>query len=150
MGAQYKYKKIFAHSIPIYTDEYTEEMDTEGLKILRWSMLDSPDSFGSGKKFMESEPVHILDEVFYKERLKGYIHLGYTSKPFADKLGLGLQSEHRIGKGIKFKCLKSSHRFRFVRALIQYGVERITIYDESIYFDTEKQLKGSSLKFRHF
>ena len=26
-----------------YTDKYTEEDDTEGLKVLKWSMFDSPE-----------------------------------------------------------------------------------------------------------
>ena len=150
MGGGYRYKKNFNDFIPRYTDSYTKEMDEEGLKILKWSMFDSPDKLGSGKMFMESEPVWILDDVFRTERLKGYIHLGYTSKTYADKIGLGLESEHRIGKAIKFKCINPSHRFRFVRGLIQRGVERISLYDESIYFDTESYLKGSELKFRHF
>ena len=150
MGGGYRYKKNFSDFTTTYTDTYTKEMDEEGLKILKWSMFDSPDSLGSGKRFMESEPVFILDEVFRRERLKGYIHLGYTSKTYADKIGLGLESEHRIGKAIKFKCINPAHRFRIVRGLIQYGVERITLYDESIYFDTEHKLKGGNLSFRHF
>jgi len=113
-------------------------------------MLDSPDSLGSGKRFMESDPVFILDTVFRKERLKGYIHLGYTSKAYADRLGLGLESEHRIGKAIKFKCINPSHRFRIVKGLIQYGIERVKLYDDSIYFDTEHKLLGADLSFRHF
>ena len=149
MGAGYIKRKNFSDFIPRYTEEYTKEMDEEGLKILKWSMFDSPDLLGSGKRFMESEPVWILDEVFRTERLKGYIHLGYTSKTYADKIGLGLESEHRIGKAVKFKCINPSHRLRFVRSLMQYGIERITIYDNSIYFDTEN-MKGSVLNFRHF
>jgi len=150
MGGGYRYKKNFSDFTTTYTDTYTKEMDGEGLKILKWSMFDSPDSLGSGKRFMESEPVFILDEVFRRERLKGYIRLGYTSKTYADKIGLGLESEHRIGKAIKFKCINPAHRFRFVRGLIQYGVERIKLYDDSIYFDTEHNLKGEDLSFRHF
>jgi len=150
MGGGYRYRKNFSDFIPVYTDTYTKEMDEEGLKILKWSMFDSPDSLGSGKRFMESEPVFILDEVFRRERLKGYIRLGYTSKTYADKIGLGLESEHRIGKAIRFKCINPAHRFRFVRGLIQYGVERIKLYDDSIYFDTEHNLKGEDLSFRHF
>ena len=150
MGGGYRYKKNFSDFTTTYTDTYTKEMDEEGLKILKWSMFDSPDSLGSGKRFMESEPVFILDEVFKRERLKGYIRLGYTSKTYADKIGLGLESEHRIGKAIKFKCINPAHRFRFVRGLIQYGVERIKLYDDSIYFDTEHNLKGEDLSFRHF
>ena len=150
MGGGYRYKKNFSDFTTTYTDTYTKEMDGEGLKILKWSMFDSPDSLGSGKRFMESEPVFILDEVFRRERLKGYIRLGYTSKTYADKIGLGLESEHRIGKAIRFKCINPAHRFRFVRGLIQYGVERIKLYDDSIYFDTEHNLKGEDLSFRHF
>ena len=149
MGNGYTKRKNFSDFIPRYTDTYTKEMDEEGLSVLKWSMFDSPDLLGSGKRFMESEPVWILDEVFRTERLKGYIHLGYTSKTYADRIGLGLESEHRIGKAIKFKCINPSHRLRFVRSLMQYGIERITIYDNSIYFDTEN-MKGSVLNFRHF
>jgi len=140
----------FNDFVPTYTDKYTKEMDEEGLNILKWSMFDSPDVLGSGKMFMESEPVFILDEVFRTERLKGHIYLGYTSKTYADKIGLGLESSHRVGKAIKFKCLNPSKRFRFVRALIQYGIERIKIYDKSIYFDTDNYLKDKELSFRHF
>ena len=50
----------FNDFVPRYTDTYTKEMDEEGLKILKWSMFDSPDSLGSGKRFMESDP-----ETFY-------------------------------------------------------------------------------------
>ncbi len=149
MAGKYKKRLNFNDFVPKYTDTYTKEMDEEGLTILKWSMFDSPDKLGSGKRFMESEPVWILDEVFRTERLKGPILLGYTSKTYADKIGLGLESEHRIGKAIKFKCINPSHRLRFVRSLMQYGIERITIYDNSIYFDTEN-VKESTLSFRHF
>ena len=64
MGAGYIKRKNFSDFIPRYTDTYTKDMDEEGLTILKWSMFDSPDKLGSGKKFMESEPVWILDEVF--------------------------------------------------------------------------------------
>ena len=152
MGGRNGYKKRhnFNDFIPAYNDVYTKDMDEQGLRILKCSMFDSPDKLGSGKKFMESDPVGILDRVFYKERLKGYIRLGYTSKPYADRIGLGLSSEHRVGKAIKFKCINTSHRFRLVRGLIQYGVERIRLYDDSIYFDTENYLHKEELSFRHF
>ena len=65
MSKEYKRKKysFSLHKVD-YTDSYTEEMDCEGLSVLKWSMFDSPDKLGSGKYFMESEPVFILDEVF--------------------------------------------------------------------------------------
>ena len=150
MGNGYKKRQNFNDFVPIYNDAYTKEMDEEGLRVLKWSMLDSPDSLGSGKRFMESEPVKILDLVFSQERLKGFVHLGYTSKAYADKLGLGVNSEHRVGKAIKFRCINTSHRFRLVRGLIQYGIERIRLTDKYIYFDTENYLHKEELSFRHF
>lgn len=132
-----------------YTDDYTEEMDKEGLKCLLWSMFDSPDSFGSGKRFMESEPVAILDSVLKKERLRAFIEIGYTSKPYADKLRLASNSPHRAGMAVKFRCKSPSERMRIVKGLILYGVTRIHLYKESIYFDTDSYLrdKGELLFF---
>ena len=133
------------HSVE-YTDTYTKEMDEEGLKVLKWSMFDSSDKLGSGKCFMESEPVFILDEVFRKERLSGFIIQGYVSKSYADKIAIPSNSGHRVGKSIKFRCISSSKRLKLIRGLIQYGIERIQVSDEFIYFDTDNYLKEPSFK----
>jgi hypothetical protein len=124
-----------------YTDSYTEELDKEGLKVLKWSMFDSPEKLGSGKMFMESAPVHILDEVFYKQRINAFIMLGYTSKPYADRLRLSSDNPHRLGKAIKFRCISKIKRLKIVRGLIQYGIERIHLHNEWIYFDTDNYIK---------
>lgn len=140
-GDDFKYHNVN------YTDTYTKEMDEEGLSVLKWSMFDSPDKLGSGKYFMESEPVHILDEVFKRERLTGYIYMGYTSKTYADRVPLASNSAHRVGKAIKFKCLCRTKRFRFIRGLIQYGVQRIHFGDEWIYFDTDNYIKKPEIMY---
>ena len=126
-----------------YTSDYTKDMDEEGLKYLKWSMFDSPDKLGSGKMFMESEPVFILDAIFSRERLTGFIMLGYTSKTYANKIHLPTNSGHRVGKAVKFRCINPNKRFKFIRGLIQYGIERINVSDEWIYFDTDNYLKES-------
>ena len=104
-------------------------------------MFDSPDKLGSGKCFMESEPVFILDEVFRKERLSGFIMRGYVSKMYGDKVCVPENSGHRVGKSIKFRCINDIKRFKLVRGLIQYGIERIQISNEWVYFDTDNYLK---------
>jgi hypothetical protein len=147
----YKYKKkkniISKHKQVEYTDSYTEEMDTEGLKVLRWSMFDSPDKLGSGKMFMESEPVFILDECLRKEKLNAFIELGYTSKAYADRIRLNSENPHRLGKAVKFKCINEHYRFRIVKQLILHRIERIHLFSDSIYFDTDNYLHKSELKF---
>lgn len=138
----YKRKKYSSslHTVE-YTDSYTEEMDKEGLTILKWSMFDSPDKLGSGKYFMESEPVFILDEVLRKERINAFIMIGYVSKSYADKTALPSNSSHRVGKAIKVRCINKIKRFKIIKGLIQYGIERIQVSNEFIYFDTDNYLK---------
>jgi|TARA_B110000977_G_C10854531_1_gene407172 hypothetical protein len=146
----YNYKKKgddFSLFRTEYDEFYTEDMDKEGLSVLKWSMFDSPDKLGSGKMFMESEPVLILDAVFRTERLSGFIYLGYTSKSYADRIGLASNSSHRVGQGVKFKCLNAGKRLKLTRGLIQYGIERIHLYNDSIYFDTDSYLKEKELRF---
>lgn len=140
-----KRKDIWRYYKVDYTDTYTEEMDTEGLNVLKWSMFDSPDKLGSGKMFMEREPVVILDQIMKTERLRGFIELGYTSKMYADRIPLSSDNAHRLGKAIKFRCINGNSRFRFVRGLVQYGIQRIRIYKESIYFDTDNYIKKPEL-----
>jgi len=138
----YKRKKYSSslHTVE-YIDTYTEEMDKEGLTILKWSMFDSPDKLGSGKYFMESEPVFILDEVLRKERINAFIMIGYVSKSYADKTALPSNSSHRVGKAIKVRCINKIKRFKIIKGLIQYGIERIQVSNEFIYFDTDNYLK---------
>tara|TARA_R110002049_G_C9093107_1_gene556440 strand:- start:116 stop:589 length:474 start_codon:yes stop_codon:yes gene_type:complete len=147
----YKYKKvtnlISQHKNVDYTDAYTEEMDKEGLKVLRWSMFDSPDKLGSGKMFMESEPVFILDECLRKERLNAFIEIGYTSKAYADRIRLPSNNPHRLGKAVKFKCINPTYRFRIVKQLILHRIERIHLYNDSIYFDTDNYINKPEIKF---
>jgi len=95
-----------------YTDTYTEEMDNEGLSVYKWSMFDSPCTLGSGKMFMESEPVFILDAICKTQRIYGYILKGYVSKTVADKTKIPTNSGYRVGKSIKFKCQNKEIRFK--------------------------------------
>tara|TARA_R110000850_G_scaffold190158_2_gene316004 strand:- start:131 stop:574 length:444 start_codon:yes stop_codon:yes gene_type:complete len=127
-----------------FTDSYTKEMDSEGLSVLKWSMFDSPDKLGSGKAFMESEPVFILDEVLRKERINAFVLTGYVSKVYGDKIGIPSNSGYRVGKAIKVRCINKDKRFRIIKGLIQYGIERIQVSNEFIYFDTDSYLKGLS------
>jgi len=142
LSMPYKRKKYSSslHTVE-YTDTYTEEMDSEGLTILKWSMFDSPETLGSGKMFMESEPVFILDEVLKKERINAFVMIGYVSKTYGDKLAVPTNSGHRVGKAVKVRCINKIKRFKIIKGLIQYGIERIQVSNEFIYFDTDNYLK---------
>jgi hypothetical protein len=121
-----------------------DKYDCEGLTYLRWSMFDSPDSLGSGKKFMEREPVLILDRVVAKTRMILNITLGYATPSYADKMRLISTDSHRVGKAVRIRVVGHKKRMKLVKALIEEGVTRIAIDREQVYYDTD-DLKESAL-----
>lgn len=115
-----------------------EQLDREGLRVLRWSMFDSPDSEGSGYRFMEREPVIALDRAAHRYEYTPNIVLGYTSKSVADKLGLVSNNSHRLGKAVQIRCVGPKKRIALVRSLMEQGVQRFAISKEVVYFDTDE------------
>jgi hypothetical protein len=114
-----------------------EELDTEGLRVLRWSMFDSPDSKGSGYMFMEREPVIALDRAASYHRYRPNIVLGYTSKTVADKMGLVSTNSHRLGKAVRIRCVGPKKRLKLIRSLMEQGVQRFAVSEDIVYFDTD-------------
>lgn len=114
-----------------------QEIDKEGLRVLRWSMFDSPDKKGSGYMFMEREPVVALDRAAHYHKYIPNVILGYTSKTVADKLGLVSDNAHRVGKAVRIRCVGSKKRLKLIRSLMEQGVQRFAVDRETVYFDTE-------------
>jgi hypothetical protein len=121
-----------------------EEIDREGLNVLRWSMFDSPDSEGSGYRFMERGPVVALDRAASRHRYIPNITLGYTSKYVADNMGLVSDNPHRIGRGVRIRCVGAKKRLKIIRSLMEQGVQRFAIGKDVVYFDTD-DLKPPSI-----
>jgi len=112
-------------------------LDIEGLDYLQWSLFDSPDEIGSGYKFMERQPVYILDKIVKKTRRNFDILLGYTSPNYAKRLLLATNNSHRIGKAVKLRVLNPKKRIDLVRLLILEGVSRIAVSNDVVYYDTD-------------
>ena len=109
----------------------------EGLTFLTWDMFDSPDLPNSGYKFMEREPVLLLDRIVKRTRITLNIMLGFISKSYADKHKLVKSNSHRVGKAVKIRCVGTKKRITLVRELTKEGVYRIGVSDEYVYFDTD-------------
>ena len=124
--------------------EKEEELNTEGLRVLKWSMFDSPDTAGSGYRFMEREPVVALDRAAHRYEYRPNVILGYTSKTVADKMGLVSTDSHRIGKAIRIRCVGPKKRLMLIRSLMEQGIQRFAIDRETVYFDTD-ELKAPSI-----
>ena len=121
-----------------------EELDKEGLEVLRWSMFDSPDKEGSGYMFMEREPVIALDRAAKRHKFVPNIIMGYMSKTVADKIPLVSTDSHRIGKAVRIRCVGSKKRLKLVRSLMEQGVQRFGLGRDVVYFDTD-ELKSPSI-----
>lgn len=114
-----------------------KNLDIEGLDYLQWSMFDSPDQIGSGYKFMERQPVYILDRIVKKTRRNFDILLGYSSPEYSKKILLPTNNSHRIGKAIKLRVLNHRKRMDLIRLLVLEGVTRIAVSKDTVYYDTD-------------
>ena len=114
-----------------------ELQNCEGLEYLTWDMFDSPDSPGSGYNFMEREPVLILDAIVKKTRWNLKINRAYMSKTAADKAHLTTKNSHRVGKAVELRVTNAKQRMRIIELLAAYGVKRIGVSKDQLYFDTD-------------
>lgn len=126
-----------------------ETNNTTGLQNLYWELFDSPDANGSGFRYMEREPVLILDDIITEHyHYIPKILLGYTSKAVADSLGLPSISPYRVGKGIMLRVTNATARMFLVENLIIRGVKRIAVSDDNVEFDTDNFLYKPKLYIR--
>lgn len=109
----------------------------EGLEYLTWDQFDSPDSPGSGYRFMERKPVIILDEITKKTRRTYDIQIGYCTPKQADKLRLASNNSHRVGKAIQLRVIDPKKKMQLIGYLCRFGVERIAVGRDVVYFDTD-------------
>ena len=129
--------------------EFREGKDIEGLRYLTWNAFDSPDSVGSGFRFMEREPVLILDDIIREfPHYRPAVEIGYVSKPIGDLLGLPTSSPYRVGKGIRLRTPNPKKRMFIIKNLILRGVTRIAININYVEFDTDNYLKQDAFYVR--
>jgi hypothetical protein len=123
-----------------------ENFNTDGLSHLYWELFDSADAKGSAFRYMEREPVLILDDIIKEHYyFRPHILLGYTSKPVADLLGLPTSSSFRVGKAVRLKAKNPKTRMFIVENLIIRGVTRIAVCMDYVEFDTDNYLKKDAL-----
>jgi len=117
------------------------EQDTEGLERLKWSMFDCPYQKGSGYRLMERAPVLILDQIAKEQRLRFDVELGYVSPRYAEVIGLISSDPHRAGLAVRVRILNSKKRMQLVKNLILYGVSRIALSRQTVYYDLDPLAK---------
>ena len=134
------------NEIRVFRKEEREGKNTTGLKHVYWDIFDSPDAPGSAFRYMEREPILMLDDIVTEyPRYRPKIELAYCSKAYADLLGLPTSSPHRIGKAIRLRVTNPKQRMFIVTELIRRGVSRIGVGQEHVYFDTDNYLQKDAL-----
>jgi len=123
-----------------YTNSYTLNDDSDGLKHLLWSQFMCKCGIcdvGNGKRNMERLPVLILEDIAREERMRFDIELAYVCKGSADKMFLSTVDSHRVGLAVKIRIVSSLKRIKLIRGLIMRGVTRFRVTDKSVYFDCD-------------
>lgn len=129
-----------------YDRKNRKSYDQRGLVYLYWELFDSPDAPGSAFRYMEREPVLILDDIMREHRdWKPQIEVAYTTKTYADILGLPTSSSHRVGCAVQLRARNPEKRMFIVSNLIRRGVTRIGVGIDHVYFDTDNYLKKDAL-----
>ena len=122
-----------------------EKRNCEGLMYLTWDMFDSPDQPGSGYKFMEREPVLLLDGVLHITDRKNFTKIvrAYVTPSAAKRLALSMNDSHRIGKAILLRVPCPKKKKKLIKALLELGAWRVAVQrngkNELVYFDTDEQ-----------
>lgn len=132
-----------------YDKKNRDNFNRTGLLHLYWELFDCPKHKGSGFRFMEREPVLILDDILSQfQHYIPLIELGYCSKAYADLLGLPFISPYRVGKGIRLRVTNAQKRMFLVENLIIRGVRRIAVSDNYVEFDLDNYLQKPKLYIR--
>lgn len=122
------------------------DYNRQGLRHLYWELFDSPDQPGSAFKYMEREPILVLDDIMVEHNLwRPKVDLAYTTKAYADIIGLPTSSSHRVGHAVRLRATNPKQRMFIVSNLIRRGVVRIGVGREHVYFDTDNYLKDPVL-----
>ena len=119
--------------------------NTEGLMYLAWDDFDCPLEEGSAFKFMEREPVLILDQAIdmMKRKMFTEIVMAYTSPAYANKKGLSKNDSHRVGKAVLLKVPDAKKKHDLLTALLALGARRIALQGnrnrDHVYYDCDEQ-----------
>tara|TARA_R100000544_G_scaffold33689_1_gene20239 strand:- start:1062 stop:1478 length:417 start_codon:yes stop_codon:yes gene_type:complete len=130
----------------VFNKKDRDNFNTEGLSHLYWELFDSADAVGSAFRYIEREPVLILDDIIKEHQYwRPFVLLGYTSQPIANLLGLPTSSSFRVGKAVRLRAKTPQKRMFIVENLIIRGVTRIAVCLDYVEFDTDNYLKKPSL-----
>lgn len=105
-------------------------------KYFSWSEFDSPDSPGSGEKYMNYQFVKQLDEAREISGVPFKINSGYRTPDHNAKVGGVKNSAHTKGLAADIACSGETCD-KIVKALIKVGFTRIGVASSFIHVDMD-------------
>lgn len=113
------------------------------LKYFSFEEFDSPDSPGSGEKYMDREFLEMLDYARGISKLQFKINSGYRTASRNRAVNGVSTSSHLIGRAADIHCTHSGKRYRIVASLLEAGFTRIGIARTFIHVDNDDQKPDS-------
>ena len=103
--------------------------------------FDSPDSPGSGQRYMDREFLSMIDEAAHLCKLQFLIVSGYRTITENRRWEGSTVSSHLIGKAAIIRCENSKKRYKMIASLMEVGFSRIAISrnQKTIYVDNDDQ-----------
>lgn len=111
------------------------------LRHFTFEEFDSPDSPGSGEKYMDREFLDCLDEARDIAGVQFKINSGYRTPAQNRKVGGVSTSSHLIGRAADIHCTHTGKRLKIIEALSMVGFQRFGIGKTFIHVDNDDQKK---------
>ena len=109
------------------------------LKYFTFEEFDSPDSPGSGEKYMDREFMGCIDEARDIAGIQFKINSGYRTPAHNKKVGGVSTSSHTIGRAADIHCTDTKKRLKIIEALSMVGFQRFGIANTFIHVDNDDQ-----------
>lgn len=119
-----------------YTMDNPPPQDIQ-LKHFSLDEFDSPDTPGSGKKYMRKEFLCKIDDARNRAGIPFHISSGYRTEAHNGFVGGVSDSAHLKGYAADIVCKSSRQRYKMINALIKAGFTRIGIGDTFTHTDCD-------------
>ena len=111
-----------------------------------YSEFDQPGLPGSGKEFMDTRLLMILDNMRHRSKFSYKITSGYRSPEYNSTLkNSSPDSSHCKGKAADIYAANSLQKFSIIEAALHFGIERIGVGANFVHIDIDDKEKPAKV-----
>ena len=105
----------------------------------KYSEFDSPDSAGSGARYMDNCFLDSLDKCRGEAAVPFLITSGYRTVKHNEEVGGSPTSSHLDGVAVDIACTDSAARLKIIKAALANGFRRIGVAKTFIHLDKDPE-----------